>query len=162
MPTARQYKSAELQKHQFEELRFVIKLASGVPSLSPASNASPIILGTATNTAPLTQAGIDAFLGSSSEVVAATAFGSTAMGTDSLGFVINLNGQAAECISVEGTLYDSTVIGKGAVASTSALTDALSTAVAATSSGNVYGRVVASGLDASSSMLMLRVQVRLK
>lgn len=159
--TPSQLKSADLQNNQYEELEFIVKLDSGAPSLSPASNGSPIIMGTATNTAPLTQAAIDAFLGSSSEVVAATAFGATAMGTDSLGFVINLQGQAKEAVSLEAFLYDATVIGKGVVASTSALTDALSTALAKTSLGNLYGRVVASGLDASSSLLVIRVLFKL-
>jgi len=161
MAVSTQLKGADLQNNQFEVLDFVVKLAAGVPSLSPAGNASPIIMGTATNSGNLTQAAIDAFLGSSSEVVAATAFGATAMGTDSLGFVVNLQGQARTAVSVEAFLYDATVIGVGAVASTSALTDALSTAVAKTSLGNVYGRVVATGLDASSSMLLIRVRVRL-
>lgn len=150
-------KNPALQSYQPEQLDIWLTVASGVPSLPAALRGFPIIFGTATNTAPLTQTAIDAFLGSTNEVVAATAFGSTAMGTDSLGFVINMGGQAASLIAMEATLWLTSEVQDGVTGTTTALTDALSTAVCITSAGNIYGRAVLTGFDAGSSPVRLRI-----
>lgn len=147
-----------LQTYQPEQLDIWLNVATGVPSLPAVAAGYPVIFGTATNTGNLTQAAIDAFLGSTSEIVAATAFGSTAMGTDSLGFVINLGGQAAGLLAMEATLYIAEAeITEGVTGVTTALTDALTTAVSITTAGNIYGRAVLTGFDAGSSPVHLRI-----
>lgn len=154
-------KTPDIAKNQFCSLDFYWSGSSGTYTLTPVSNSSRIVWGT-TAAAPLTTAAIDSFTGNTNDILGDTCFASTAMGTDSFGFVIDMNGQAAEAVCVEAFLYDSTVIGVGKVASTSALTNSLSTALACSTLGNLYGRVVMSGLDASSSLLHIRVTCRLK
>jgi hypothetical protein len=151
-------KNPGLQKKQPFQLDIAWSVATGVPSLPTNALGYPVIFGVATNTGSLTQTAIDTFLGSTNEVVAATAFGGTAMGTDSLGFVVNMNGQCQAGLFMTACLYDNTdPVHAGAVVSSSALTDALTTAWAVTSSGNLYGRVVLTGLDAGSSPVLVRL-----
>lgn len=150
-------KNDTLERYHPQVMTIPITITSGAPTLNANIAGFPIIMGTATNTAPLTQAAIDAFLGSSSEVVAATAFGSTAMGTDSMGFVINMNGQCAAGLTMRAGLWVSSEVEDCVAASSSALTDALSTAWTVTSAGNIYGRTVLTGLDAATCVLMIEL-----
>jgi hypothetical protein len=164
-PVGKALVSAPLAQKEPHILDTYISLASGVPSLSTNLAGYPIIFGTATNTAPLTQAAIDSFLGVSGDITAATSFGSTAMGTDSIGFVINMQGQAQSALWEEAVLYDSTrifVMAAGAGTTTTALTDALSSAFAVTPAGNLYGRLVVTGLDSSSNLLRVKLAYYLK
>lgn len=153
-------KTPDIAKNQMCSLDFYFSGSSGTFTLTPVSNASRILFGTTAT--PLTTAKCDSFTGNTNDILGDTCFDATSMGTDSLGFVIDMNGQAAEAVSVEAWLYDATVIGVGKVASTSALTSSLSTALACSALGNLYGRIVPSGLDSSSSLLHLRVICRLK
>ena len=164
-PASKALISAALQQKEPYFLDVMLSLATGVPSLPTAVAGYPIIFGVATNAGNLTQAAIDAFLGIAGDVTAATSFGATAMGTDSLGFVINMMGQAVSAISIQACLYDATAVPVGALgqgAVTTALTDALTTKVAVTAGGNLYGRVVATGLDASSLPLSIKIGYYLK
>jgi hypothetical protein len=163
-PSGKALISADLQKKEPVTLDFTISLASGVPTLVSSMAGYPIIMGTSA-AAPLDQTSIDAFLGNSSDVVAATSFSSTALGVDAIGYVINMQGQAASAILAEAMLYDTTrifVAKQGAGAVTTALTSALADGFAVTPAGNLYGRFVATGLDASSNLLVVKLQIYLK
>lgn len=118
--------------------------------------------------APLDQASIDALLGSSSEFVAATAFGATAMGTDALGLVLDLQGQAAYVASG----YMEVVANIGGTCTVQVVQPqitALPNTLAAparlqiSSVGNVAAQIVVSGLDAATAgMLLIRLGLKLK
>lgn len=118
---------------------------------------------------PLDQASIDALLGSSNEFVAATAFGSTAMGTDALGIVLDMGGQVAfssvgyACIS--GNLAGVAIAHPLVAMQTSALPNTLPTSIRCqvSAAGNLALQIVVSGLDAATSgRLVIGLGVKLK
>ena len=112
----------------------------------------------------ITQAAIDALLGSTNEILASV-FTSTAMGTDALGLVLDCNGQIATVHSVEiRSLADSAQAGQlGAV---TALTNASLAAIARiekSALGNLGLQLVVTGLDAATSgQLVIKILVDLK
>lgn len=126
---------------------------------------APILFGY--DSTDLTQALVEGFLGHTSQIVCATAFGSTAMGTDALGFVIDMGGlisvqtglsaggQAAQLSGVE--VLFTTAAGAQAVSglwvpgSRTALPNTLASAAAVSPDGDIYGRVVLTGLDAATA-----------
>lgn len=127
------------------------------------------------DTGDFTQAACDALLGSTNEFVTATAFGSTAMGTDALGFILNCDGQlksqAATTLTISGNSVTSCevlfevfpLIGTTQTTSihTKAQTTVLPNSLAAparlqvSSAGNVAGQIVISGLDAATAGLLV-------
>lgn len=147
-----------LEQGQSVAVDLLISVASGVPTITPVGNktASAVLLGTSA-AAPLDQTTIDSFLGITGDIVAATAFSSTALGTDAMGFVINMKGQAKSAIALEYSLYAATVVVDGKLATASALTSALTSAVTVSAGGNIYGRVVASGFDAATCLMRVTV-----
>lgn len=105
----------------------------------------------------LTQANIDSLLGSTNEVVASAAFGSTAMASgNTIGFVLNCGGQIdhVDHVRVLGTVAAggsaTTVVGKG---TSTALTNVAITdpQVYVTASGNLAGRVNISQISSGTS-----------
>ena len=119
-------------------------------------------------TAALGQTTIDNLLSSTNEFVAATAFGATAMGTDAIGFVFNLGGQAK--YTDEGYLE---IIGNLGGTSFSDCVQIQTTALANTlaaparlqvsSAGNVAGQYVLTGLDAATAgILVFRLGLKYK
>ena len=102
-----------------------------------------------------TQAASDALIGTNDISNVTTAFGSTAMGTDALGFIINLGGQAAALEAIIVTAYLSAVV--VAYAPPTTVGNTLANQAAVTTAGNVYGHVVLTGLDAGTCRV--RVQV---
>lgn len=112
----------------------------------------------------ITQAAIDALLGSTNEILASV-FTSTAMGTDALGLVLDCGGQIATVHSVEiQSLADTAQAGQlGAV---TALTNASLAAVARiekSALGNLGLQLVVTGLDAATSgQLVIKILVDLK
>ena len=110
----------------------------------------------------ITQATIDALLGSSSEVDA-DKFDATAQGTDALGFVIDCGGQVRKVISMEAYDYGT---GAGNSINQADLTaSTLAAGCEVSSSGNIAGRAVISGMDANTStdgLVKIRILVELK
>lgn len=110
------------------------------------------------------QSAIDALLGSTNEVLA-TAFGSTAMGTDALGIILNCDGQIAAVHSVEiyavaGTTKSSQL---GLVAAPTNGSLATVARVSCTSLGNIALQCVVTDLDASTAgKLVIRILADLK
>lgn len=163
-PASKALVSAPLQQKEPQALDFYINLASGVPSLTTNMAGYPIIFGTSAAT-PLTQAEIDAFLGVSGDITAATSFGSTAMGVDAIGFVINMQGQAQSALWASSTLYVATRIFnavEGAGVTTTALPNTLTQGFAVTPAGNLYGRLIPTGLDSASAILEVSLKYYLK
>lgn len=153
---------ARAQKHAVIRLPFAIATGAIVAAVTYVGDRVPQILvepgiGAGTLTV-LTQANIDALLGSSSEVVASTAFGATAMvsGT-TLGWVLDCGGQiaAVDAVKAWGTITAggsaTTQLGKG---TTTALTNAAVTnpQVYVTASGNLAGRVTMANLVSGTSV----------
>lgn len=112
----------------------------------------------------ITQAQIDALLGSTNEFLASV-FTSTAMGTDALGLVLDCNGQIAAVHSVEiSSLVGTTQAGQ--LGSIAALTNASLAAVPRiekSALGNLGLQCVVTGLDvATSGQILIKILVDLK
>jgi hypothetical protein len=121
------------------------------------------------DTGDFSQAAIDALLGTTNEFIAATAFGATAMGTDALGLVLGLAGQAA--VTAECFMHMSANIGGTAVAvpvvkgQVSALPNTLATSprMQVGANGNLAIQAVITGLDAATSgMVTFRLSIQPK
>lgn len=162
------YKNSALAMHQVDAEIVLMYKITGAKTGSWLPFAPQVLVGYDTG-APLAQADIDALLGSSNEFVAATAFGSTAMGTDALGIVLNCDGQVvygdAGYARVEGVL-GSTSVNLGPVqVQTSALPNTLAAPIRCqvSSAGNLALQIVATGLDAATAgLLVVRIGVKLK
>lgn len=156
-------KNPGLSDNQSTELDFYFSCTSNVATLLPSGDAgTPIVFGY-TAAAPLTTAAIDTFTGNVNDILGDTCFATTAMGTDSMGFVIDMGGQAAVAVSLIAVLYDTVTLGTAVAGTATALTNSLSTALCCSALGNLYGRVVVSGFDAASGKILhLKCVVRLK
>lgn len=155
--------------HQFRKLTFVWQItgAKAAALLLPQPEATFGFDAPGSATAALGQTTIDNLLGSTNEVLAATAFGSTALGTDAFGFVINMNGQIK---SVKAASIVSNVGASGAsvtaycLGQTTALPNTLPALarVQKTSGGNLAGQFVLANLDsATAGVVILEVLVEL-
>jgi len=154
----------KLSKSQAAELVFVVGNTAAKTVSNPASAPIEVFFDTAAGN----QATIDALLGSSSEFVAATALGSTAMGTDAVALVIDCDGQIAELLAVQiesaqtagGTPADSS---RTILAQATAPADTLTAAAYKSSAGNLIVRAVLGNLDSvTSGALLVRALVKLK
>lgn len=149
-------KSDALQARQFHELKFLIDISGAkTAALCPAQKGSPIVFGFDAG-GSLTSASLDTFLGVTGDVVGDTCFDATSLGTDALGFVVNQEGFAkkavymrANVVTTAGGTPATVLIGKAGVST--ALTSSLSIAYAVSPAGNLYGRIIASNLDAGTA-----------
>lgn len=113
------------------------------------------------DTGDFSQAAIDALLGTTNEFISGTAFGATAMGTDALGLVLNLQGQSAltsECFSEASvSLGSAAAVEVACKDQTTALPNTLAAPmrVQVGANGNLAVQLVVSGLDAATSGLIL-------
>ena len=132
-------------------------LTAGVPAFEGVE--VPAILvekGLAGSQVILAQAKINTLLGSTNEVVTATAFEATAMAANNtVGFVLNCDGQIEKINAVEvyndvtATGCETVVLGYG---STALATGAFTVAQAmVTASGNIAGRVFATDVSATGT-----------
>lgn len=147
-----------LKRSQFDEVKFeYIISAAKTAAQFPLQNA-PVLL--AFDTADQTQALADALLGDTADIVYATAFSATSLGTDAFGFIV-AHGSAKKAIgcfvTYRGTVGDTTTvlvnfIGEGAA--TTGLTSALSNKFAVTPAGHLYGKAVVAGLDACTTGML--------
>lgn len=115
---------------------------------------------------------------STDEFVAATAFGSTAMGTDALAIVVDCGGQVREVKYVEVLVFGGSdanitsmngvtganpVLGISFQGQATALTNALTNQATASSVGNIGTHFAVTGLDAlTAGMVVVRFHVTLK
>lgn len=138
-------------------------------SITAAKTVSPYPIGADSFTFfdAITQAQIDAYLGTTNEFLAAQ-FDATAMGTDAFGGLIRMSGapstvgQAAVAVRLVGQVYSgagfATLTTGAALGSAGIAASTLSTAVAVSTNGNLAFRFVATGLDAlTSGIIVIRV-----
>jgi hypothetical protein len=149
--------------HQPEILDFMFAI-SGAKAVTPVVPGPAAIVMFDTGTS---QATINSFLENTNDVLA-TAFGSTRLGTDMVGFILNLDGAVRQLISVEASIV---LAGKGtnvklvSIPTGTALTDADAGSITfeKSAAGNVYGSITLANLDAATAgMIHLRVVCRLK
>lgn len=169
-------KNEKLARSQYATLDAIISI-TGAKTYSDTNYpyAAPILFGY--DAADLTQTKVEAFLNHKSGITCATSFGSTALGTDTLGFVVDMAGfpianpPASTDPSSKGQAYS--VAGIEVVAALSATTSAavapvvawiagtspatttlpntLASAVGVSTDGDIYGHVVVTGLDAATA-----------
>lgn len=140
-----------LQRNQPHVVEYVLKVTGAGTNRQLAYMNNPVIL-TGYAPAALTQTLVDAFLDEASTIPCSTCFDATSLGVDALGFVLNMGGQALVPVACEvtGQLGGTAIVDQMIEASQSALTSSLSSALAA-ADGNMYGRLVITGLDAATS-----------
>lgn len=145
-----------LRDSQVDEvvLEFII---SGAKTISQVTlqNAPVIAI---FDTGSSSQAEVDALLGDVSDIAYATSFSAVALGTDALGFVVS-HGAAKRAVSCAaysiqvagGTPTNFQVLFNGNGASTTALASSLGNKFAVTPGGHLYGTVVLTNIDATTS-----------
>lgn len=148
-------KSDSLQRGQVPSLRLLFSITGAKTSAQLSFKKDPLITGY--DAGDFVQATVDSFLDSTNDIIVSAAFGSTAMGANAFGFIIQCNGQMQRAAGMKFTL-ETTAGGTPArverlvQASTSALTDAATSALAVSPAGNIYGRLSGVGdLDAGTA-----------
>lgn len=146
---------SQLAASQPHTLTLAFVVTSGVVTQLLTKNLPPIIFGTTAGA--FTQAAVNALLGSSGtdEIDTSVAFGSTAMGVDAFGFVLDCDGQIENVIGLESTLY--AVEQDNFVPKVSSLPDTLTEGLLVTPAGNLAGRVIPTGLDAATGYLIIKI-----
>ncbi len=154
------YYQEKLLKTQPRQLTFVWTASSGTLTAQVAG--APVL---ATGAAISAQATIDNFLGTSSEFDY-LAFDATAMGTDAIGVIIDMKGQAKSAVFAElrsfSSTYNATLAGAraaGGVLTASTLETAYACGASATitGSGNLAFKGVISSLDSLTGILVLQL-----
>jgi hypothetical protein len=150
---------------RYVDLVLPFSIAAGVPSY--AGTEKPDILvekGLAGSQVILAQTAINTLLGSTNEVVTATAFEATAMAADdTLGFVLDCDGQIDRIDHIEALVdigAPGAVPGLGFGATTLASGAFTNPEMMVTASGNIAGRVLYTDLTASGTAGRLVVKCR--
>lgn len=143
------YFSDRLERGSPVETTLLYKITGAKTIEDRAANAAQVFFDTG-----ITQATVDAFLGTTNEILIA-GFGSTAMGTDGFGGVIDMGGQCAllEAVRVRLLAGTSSATATQAVAwgSTTALPNTLTSDAQLGANGNVGFHAVVSGIDAATA-----------
>lgn len=149
------YYQDKMGKTQAHVLTFAWEI-TGAKAVSETIKGMPVLY----SFDALTQAQIDAFLGSSSEFTLAQ-FDATSMGTDAFGGIIDMKGQASDISYIhshcnldptaDGALINSDA--KVSALSDSTLADNIEVAVS--SAGNIAFKQTVTGLDAATDGLIL-------
>lgn len=148
-------RSDMLQKSQVHEIDLLFTADAGAFSLVSPSNAAPVVF----SKDAITQSTVDALL-PANDIVATTAFGSTAMGTDAFAVIVNCGGQVAE---LQAVIYE-----KGGAApvhiipSGSALPNTLTQGAYKTAQGDVVARIIVTDLDSATATYLIKFRVKLK
>jgi hypothetical protein len=155
---SRNYWSDKVQRGEPIEAKFFFKITAAKTAYNQTANAVLVAWD-----AIAAQATIDDFLGTTDEFLIAS-FDATAMGTDAIAFIVDLQGQCKELVSAKVKLMSgtnlSTVVKTGDNASTTVGTT-LVTTFAAGANGNVAGHAVLSGIDIlTSGMVELTLNFR--
>lgn len=121
-----------------------LRLQYNITAAKTVSPAAPNSATLTTFDAIAAQSTIDNFLGTSSEFLVA-AFDATAMGADTFGVIVNLNGQAAKLLMMEAKCYSATgggtLVERAVISSTTLTASTLATECALGTSGNVAGKI---------------------
>lgn len=148
-------------------IRVFLTVTSGAVSLIGIRNTPPIIAGTAAG--DFTQAAVNALLerdsagdllssSSTAEIDTSVAFGATAMGVDSLGFVLSTYGQIDYVLGMTATLHQASEDTRFAARVTS-LPNTHTAGLFVTPAGNLAGRVILTGLDSATGVIELTLHV---
>lgn len=146
---------SQLASSQPHTLILAFTITAGVPTQLLTSGKLPAIFGVAAG--DFTQAAVNALLGSAGtdEIDTSVAFGSTAMGVDAFGFVLDCDGQVEDVLGLESTLY--AVEQDNFVGKVTSLPDTLTEGLFITPAGNLAGRVIPTGLDAATGTLVIKI-----
>lgn len=153
------------------ELVFSLTPATGVNFATYVGPAAPRALiegGTGSALTTITQATVDALLGSTNEVIVATAFGTTAMiDNDTYAWVLDCGGQVRSAYYVTTTIdIAGTIASQDNVATTTPFTNTAftGTQVYVTANGNLAGRVDFTNVSAAATAgyLVLRIRIKCK
>jgi len=146
-------KSDKLARSQMQEVTFYLRITGAKTNANLALVNNPILVGY--DAADLTQTLVENFLGHVSTAAAATIFDTTSMGTDTLGMVVDMNGQVDILYGVRALVVQTA---GGTPANSSQLIQASqapltssNTSAAVTADGDVYLRVVAGNLDSATA-----------
>lgn len=149
---------SRLAASQPHELKLFFTITAGAPTLIGTKNLPPVVYGVADS--DFSQAAVNAMLGldsasSTEEIDVSVAFGSTAMGVDAFGFVLNCGGQVDTVLGMEATLYDAEQ--DNFVPRVTSLPDTLTQGLLVTPLGNLAGRVIPTGLDSETGQLVITI-----
>lgn len=139
-----------LADHQPETIELFVKITGAkTASVIPTLGTPGAIIGF--DAGDFTQAASDALIGTGDIAAVTTSFGSTRMGTDTMGFILNCNGQVRKLVAMQAFIHGdagATVNSvQGVQGTTTALTDANTIACCITTLGNLYGSIILSNLD---------------
>lgn len=172
MTVDRLFWNDSLQRSQNDaelELVFSLTAAAGVNFATYVGPAVPRILiegGTGSALTTITQSTVDALLGSTNEVIVATAFGTTAMvDNDTYAFVLDCGGQVKSAHYVTSTVDIAGTIGsQDNVATTTALPNSAftGTQIYLTANGNLAGRITYTNVAAAATVGYLVFRIRIK
>lgn len=137
--------------------------------ITAAKTVSPVPQGADSFTSfdAITQASIDAYLGTANDFLA-TQFDATAMGTDTFGGLVRMSGspsilaQGFQVLKMEALLFSgaglATVAQAAALGATGIPASTLGTATALSTSGNIGFRFTSTGLDAlTAGIIVIRI-----
>lgn len=158
-PLPSELKNPALQQSQLYPIDIFIQDTAGAVTQVNGVLEGSMIIGVAAT--PFTQSAVDALIGSG-QIVATTVFGSTAMGTDAFGFVLNTNQQIQSAQCMEYTLWIASEVANYVAVQTTEPANTLTEALYVTPNGNIVGRVIPTGLDAGTGVLHIRIWVTLK
>jgi hypothetical protein len=146
-------RSDKVARSQPQQVTFYFKITGAKTNASLALINNPVLLGY--DAADMTQAKVETFLGHTSSAANATIFDSTSLGTDGIGFVVDMQGQA-DLVYGAVAVISQTAGGTPAnsvtliQATQGALSSSLSSAIAIYD-GDFYGRIIAGNLDAATA-----------
>jgi hypothetical protein len=151
-PVSLHYWNDKIQRGEARRLQLVY-------SINGAKDASDLQgIGALVSFDAITQAQIDAYLGTSSEFDA-DAFDATAMGTDMFGGVLNCSGQVKELLYCRATVYSpaaGTTQAEQLFQDSASLTaSTLQSEAAVSSAGNLGFKIESSGLDALTAGVII-------
>lgn len=159
--------SSRLAAAQPSQVKLFFTVTSGVATLIGIRNTPPVIVGVAA--ADFTQAAVNALLeknsagvdltaSSTAEIDTTVAFGSTAMGVDSLGFVLYMAGQVDYVLGATAILHQASEDVRF-VSRVTSLPNTLTAGLFVTPAGNLAGRVILTGLDSATGVIELTLHV---
>lgn len=155
------HKSDKLARSQAQVLRFRYRITGAKTVAAEPTVSLPILTGW--DSTDLTTALVTAFFtgnrpGATTTIDGATSFGSTAMGTDAFGFVIDTEGSVAQVVSARvscvqtagGTPANTELLVLGTQGA-AALPNTLTSAIGVSAEGDIYGHFVMGNVDAATA-----------
>lgn len=155
-------KRDRLAAGQMDVIKFIIQETAGTLSYVSGLEMLQNSLYHGLAAGDFVQATADTLLGSVNDVITGTMFGSTAMGTDSYGFILSFDGQVQKLVYMKYTFWLATEVANCILSTTTAPTNALTEVAYQTPAGNVAGRIIPAGFDAGTNILEVELGLFLK